>query len=219
MVACFVYIYVDAMVASANAAGMPRKEKEKMKSLMMTVVAALACAAFAQAPEGGAPREGGRRGGMGPGMMGGPMMDPIVRAVSNPKAAEKLGLTEEQQAKLKEVNKPNAASRENQKKVREATMKQLELMKAEKIDEAAVMKAIDEVFELRKEMAKEQAKRVIAVKSILTPEQIAKAHEEMKQMFEARGDRGPRRGGPNGERGPRRGPKDGDKPAPAPEAE
>lgn len=190
-----------------------------MKSLMMTVVAALACAAFAQAPEGGAPREGGRRGGMGPGMVGGPMMDPIVRAVSNPKAAEKLGLTEEQQAKLKEVNKPNAASRENQKKVREATMKQLELMKAEKIDEAAVMKAIDEVFELRKEMAKEQAKRVIAVKSILTPEQIAKAHEEMKQMFEARGDRGPRRGGPNGERGPRRGPKDGDKPAPAPEAE
>ena len=190
-----------------------------MKSLMMTVVAALACAAFAQAPEGGAPREGGRRGGMGPGMMGGPMMDPIVRAVSNPKAAEKLGLTEEQQAKLKEVNKPNAASRENQKKVREATMKQLELMKAEKIDEAAVMKAIDEVFELRMEMAKEQAKCVIAVKSILTPEQIAKAHEEMKQMFEARGDRGPRRGGPNGERGPRRGPKDGDKPAPAPEAE
>ncbi len=207
------------MVAAANAAGMPRKEKEKMKSLMMTVVAALACAAFAQAPEGGAPREGGRRGGMGPGMMGGPMMDPIVRAVSNPKTAEKLGLTEEQQAKLKEVNKPNAASRENQKKVREATMKQLELMKAEKIDEAAVMKAIDEVFELRKEMAKEQAKRVIAVKSILTPEQIAKAHEEMKQMFEARGDRGPRRGGPNGERGPRRGPKGGDKPAPAPEAE
>ena len=81
------------------------------------------------------------------------------------------------------------------------------------------MKAIDEVFELRKEMAKEQAKRVIAVKSILTPEQIAKAHEEMKQMFEARGDRGPRRGGPNGERGPRRGPKGGDKPTPAPEAE
>ena len=202
------------MVAAANAAGMPRKEKEKMKSLMMTVVAALCCVAMADGPEGGAPREGGRRGGMGPGMMGAPMMDPILRAVSNPKSAEKLGLSEEQQAKLKEINKGPAAGRENQKKVREATMKQLELMKAEKIDEAAVMKAIDEVFELRKEMAKEQAKRVIAVKSILTPEQIAKAHEEMKQMFEARGDRGPRRGGPDGERGPRRGPKGGDKPAP-----
>ena len=177
-----------------------------MKSLMMTVVAALACAAFAQGPEVGAPREGGHRGGMGPGMM-----DPIVRAVSNPKAAERLGLTEEQQAKLKEVNKPSSASRDNQKKVREATMKQLELMKADKIDEAAVMKAIDEVFELRKEMAKEQAKRVIAVKSILTPEQIAKAREAVKSMPGPRDERGPRRGPPRKGKGPRKG---GDQPEP-----
>ncbi|MBR3922042.1 MAG: hypothetical protein IKJ45_02935 [Kiritimatiellae bacterium] len=114
-------------------------------------------------------------------------------------------------------------------------MKQLDLMKAEKINEAAVMAAIDEVFELRKAMAKEQAKRVIAVKSVLTPEQVKKAHEEMKKMFESRGDRGPRRGGkgprefkgprkgPRGEKGPQEGPKDGpkegcDTPAPAPEA-
>ena len=186
-----------------------------MKTLMMTVVAALACAAFAQAPDGGAPRAGGRRGGMGQGMMGGGhMMDPIVRMVSNPKAAEKLGLSEEQQAKLKEVNKLGEAGREKQKKVREATMKQVELMKADKIDEAAVMKAIDEVFELRKEMAKDQAKRVIAIKSILTPEQIAKAHEDIKKMFEGRGDRGQRRGGERG-KGPREG---GDRPGPKPEA-
>ena len=212
------------MVAATECGGNAAKGKGKnMKSLMMTVVAALACAAFAQAPEGGAPGEGGRRGGMGPGMMGGgAMMDPIVRMVSNPKAAEKLGLSEEQQAKLKEINKVDEAGRERQKKVREATMKQLDLMKADKVDEAAVMKAIDEVFELRKEMAKDQAKRVIAVKAILTPEQVAKAHEEMKQMFQARGDRGPRRGG--AERGPRRGgdrpgPKEGgDKPGPKPEA-
>ena len=110
-------------------------------------------------------------------------------------------------------------------------MKQLDLMKAEKIDEAAVMAAIDEVFELRKAMAKEQAKRLIAVKTVLTPEQVAKAHEEMKKMFEARGDRGPRREGkgprefkgprkgPHGEKGPMEDPQEGgDEPAPAPEA-
>ena len=69
-------------------------------------------------------------------------------------------------------------------------------------------------------MAKEQAKRVIAVKSVLTPEQVAKAHEEMKKMFESRGDRGPRREGkgprefkgprkgPHGEKGPKDGPKE-----------
>ena len=207
-----------------------------MKSLIMVAVAALSCVAFADgAPEGGARPEGGRRGhregGMGA-MMGG---DPIVRMVSNPAVAEKLGLSDEQKAKLKELKGNGEANRESQKKVREATMKQVELMKAEKIDEAAVMAAIDEVFELRKAMAKEQAKRVIAVKSVLTPEQVAKAHEEMKKMFEARGDRGPRREGkgprefkgprkgPHGEKGPQEGSKEGpqegcDKPAPAPEA-
>ena len=161
-------------------------------------------------------------------MMGG---DPFVRMVSNPAVADKLGLSDEQKAKLKEIKGDNEANREAQKKAREATMKQLDLMKAEKIDETAVMAAIDEVFELRKAMAKEQAKRVIAVKSVLTPEQVKMAHEEMKKMFEARGDRGPRREGkgprelkgprkgPHGEKGPKEGPQEGrDEPAPAPEA-
>ena len=208
-----------------------------MKSLIVVAVAALSCVAFADGPEGGQRPEGPRRGfgprdGFGP-MMGG--MDPIVRMVSNPAVAEKLGLSDEQKAKLKELKGNGEANRESQKKVREAMMKQAELMKAEKVDEAAVMATIDEVFELRKAMAKEQAKRVIAVKSVLTPEQVKKAHEEMKKMFESRGDRGPRREGkgsrefkgprkgPRGEKGPQEGPKDGpkegcDTPAPAPEA-
>ena len=210
-----------------------------MKSLIIVAVAALSCVAFADGgPEGGARPEGGRRGfgpregGMGP-MMGG--MDPIVRMVSNPEVADKIGLSDEQKAKLKELKGDREANRAAQEKVRAATMKQLDLMKADKVDEAAVMAAIDEVFELRKAMAKEQAKRVIAVKSVLTPEQVAKAHEEMKKMFESRGDRGPRREGkgprefkgprrgPHGEKGPKEGSKDGpkegcDAPAPAPEA-
>ncbi len=195
-----------------------------MKSLIVVVVAALSCVAFADGPEGGQRPEGPRRG-FGPRDGFGPMM------VSNPAVAEKLGLSDEQKAKLKELKGNGEANRESQKKVREAMMKQAELMKAEKVDEAAVMATIDEVFELRKAMAKEQAKRVIAVKSVLTPEQVAKAHEEMKKMFEARGDRGPRREGkgprefkgprkgPHGEKGPKEGPKEGcDAPAPAPEA-
>lgn len=204
------------MVASVKCGGDAAKGKGKMKSLMMTVVAALCCAAFADGK--GAPPPGeGRPGGRGPhGGMNGPMIDPIVRMVSNPKAAEKLGLTEEQKAKLKEINKVSAANREMHKKVHEATMRQFELMKADKIDEAAVMKAIDEVFELRKEMAKAQVKRVIAVKSVLTPEQITKAREEVKKMFEQRGEKGQWRG----EKGPRhgrmhgRGPRGGDRPEP-----
>ena len=186
-----------------------------MKSLMMMAVAAFCCVAVAEGPEGGARPAGGRRGGMGPHMGGmGPMADPVVRMVSSPDAAEKLGLSAEQQAKLEEFRKSRGASREAQQKVREATMRQVELMKAAKVDEAAVMKAIDEVFELRKEMAKDQAKRVIAVKSILTPEQIAKAHEEMKKSFAERGNRGMRRNGQH-RGGPNR---NGGKPESKPEA-
>ena len=179
-----------------------------MKKLMMIAVAALCCVALADGPERGAHRPGGPgpHGGMG-GMRNHEMgMDPIVFAVSRPKIVEKLGLSDDQKEKLKAVTDRAKEGRESMKKVREATMKQFDLMKAEKVDEAAVMKAIDEVFELRKQMAKDQVRRVIEIKSILTPEQIAKAREEMRAGFAARGDRGPR--GPRGDReGRRHGPR------------
>jgi Spy/CpxP family protein refolding chaperone len=229
------------MVATAKCGRNAAKGKN-MKKLIMTAVAAMCCVALAQGPEGeGAGKEGRpegprmgerrgpgmRQGGMTPAMMPG-MGDPLLRAVSNPKVAENLGLSEEQKAKIKELSASGKSNREAQKKVREATTKQLELMKADKIDEAAVMAAIDEVFDLRKQMAKDQAKRVIDVKSILTPEQIAKAHEEMKKIFESRGDRGPRQGGapgarrgrgPKGGKHPDQAPEGDDKPLPPPEAE
>ena len=162
-----------------------------MKTLMAVVVAALACAAVADAPKG-AP-EGGRPRGMmapGEGMM---MVDPMLRLATSPMAAEKLGLSEEQIAKAKELSQGGRdANKANQQKLREAMSRQMELMKAEKVDEAAVMASIDEVFELRKAMAKDQTRRVIAVKALLTPEQIKKATEEMKTM---RATRGPGREG------------------------
>ena len=191
-----------------------------MKKLMMIAVAALCCVVLADGAERGPRRPGGPgfHGGMG-GMMG---MDPIVFAVSRPKIVEKLGLSDEQKEKLKAVTDRAKEGREGMKKVHEATKKQFDLMKAEKVDEAAVMKAIDEVFELRKEIAKEQVRRVIEIKAILTPEQIAKAREEMRAGFAARGERGQRPEGPRGGRegrrhGPRREGRGPRGPAPAPE--
>ena len=61
-----------------------------MKCLFAMAAAALALAAVAQEPVQGKARRGQ------PGSV-----DPIVRAALNPKIAEKVGLTEEQQAKLK----------------------------------------------------------------------------------------------------------------------
>ena len=188
------------MVASANKRRNRRERKKEMKKLMMMAVAVLCCAAMAQESERRGPRPEGPHGGMRHHEIG---MEPIVFAIGRPQFAEKLGLSDEQKAKLKDVADRVKGGRDNMKRVREATMRQIELMKAEKIDEAAVMKSIDEVFDLRKQMAKEQDKRVIEHKSRLAAERVAKAREEMKKSFGERGPRGPHRGGKG--RGPRGG--------------
>ncbi|MBP5285476.1 MAG: Spy/CpxP family protein refolding chaperone [Kiritimatiellae bacterium] len=158
-----------------------------MKLATMLVSAIAACACFAQGP---APREGGGRGFMrnGGGMMG----DPIVRLAMNPRVAEKLGLTDEQKEKMKALRDGRKGGMEKFGEIRKLEEKQVALMKAENVDEAAVMAAIDELFELRKAMAKDQAKLAIAIRAILTPEQIAKGQEELKNFGP---DRRPRRNG------------------------
>jgi Spy/CpxP family protein refolding chaperone len=200
------------------------RRKTEMKSLMLAVAAMLACAAFA-ADEGAAQAEGGPRRGRGPlgGPMAGAMMEgalaagPILQLATDPATAEKIGLSEAQITKIKALSEAQKASRESGKKMREAVQKQTQLMQADKIDESAVMAAIDEVFELRKAMAKEQTKQVIAMKSILTPEQISKAKEEMKARFakrlNRRGDQAPRKDGKGDKPGKKA---EGDKPAPKP---
>ncbi len=177
-----------------------------MKKILMMATVAIACVAMAQ---GTAEGRGFRRGpgahGFGPGMGAG---DPAVMAVMNPSVAKKIGLSDELRAKIREAG---AASRDEmeakQKKIRECMDRQAELMKAQKIDEAAVMAVVDELFNVRRDMAKLQVKRMIAVKTLLTPEQLAAALEEVKRMREER--RGARAEGKAGEpRGPRhRGPR------------
>lgn len=167
-----------------------------MKMLVFAAVAALSMAAIAQEPaegENGLPppppmHERTRRGQMPGGMrqMNGAMQDPIIHMVMNPKVAEKIGLSDEQKAKLKEIQPKRGENKELNEKVQAGMKKQMELLQAETIDEAAVMAAIDEVFEARKAMAKAQTKRLIAVRSILTSEQVKAAQEAMKEL------RGPR---------------------------
>lgn len=178
-----------------------------MKTLMTVVAAVLAATTFADGP---APQRGGQPGrfggrGFGGGMGFGAMGDPIMRVATNPKIAEKIGLSEDQKAKLKEATGDQSKTRELQKQVMEKTEHQMQLMKAEKIDEAAVMSAIDEVFEARKEIAKQQTKQLIAIRSILTPEQIEKAKNAMEEVRAKRGNGNRGEGlGPRGEgRGPR----------------
>lgn len=153
-----------------------------MKVLMSVAAAALACVAFAEG-------RGGRMPVPNPAMG-----EPLVRLVSNPKTAEKVGLSAEQAATIKgimkEERKIDKALRE---KMREAMRRQLDLLNADSVDEAALMGSIDELFEARKELAKAQMRKVIKVKEVLTPEQVEKALAEMARVQKERRER---RGGP-----------------------
>lgn len=141
-----------------------------MKCMIAVCAAALAFAATAQDPT---MRRNPNPAGA---------INPVVRAALNPKLAEKLGITEEQSAKLKALNAEKDGQKELNERIRKGMERQAELLKADKVDEAAVMAALDEVWEARKEVAKRQTKRIIAVKSILTPEQVAKAREAIKTI-------------------------------------
>ena len=148
-----------------------------MKCLMTMLAAAVSLVALAQEPaaEGAARPRGGRVA-----MAGGPSIEPVLRAAMNPKLAEKAAITEEQVAKLKAIADEKGALKTLHEKVRKGTERQVELLKAEKIDEAAVMAAIDETWDAKKEVAKYQTKRLIAVKSILSAEQIEKIRDALK---------------------------------------
>lgn len=148
-----------------------------MKQLMMIAATALALTASAQAPM------------RGPGPAFGPSLEPVVRFALNEKSAEKIGITPEQAAKLKALPDEREALKGLHEKARKCMERQAELLKAETVDEAAVMAALDEAWAARKEVAKLQTKRLIAVRGILTDEQISKAREAMKEM---RGNHGKR---------------------------
>lgn len=200
-----------------------------MKKLMMVAMTVVGLAVFAQEQEaapkagphrgpgrgsrmaerGGMPRGGrGMHGGMfGPGMVG----DPAVMAVMNPQVADKIGVTKEVQEQIRKIDADSRkVVRDMQQKTQGAMEKQASLMKEAKPDEAAVMAAIDELFDLRKEMAKAQTKRVLAVKALLTPEQLASALETMKKL---RDERRARAGAPKGDAAAK---DEGEKKAPPP---
>lgn len=150
-----------------------------MKSIIVTILAAVMCGLVCAQPAAGAKAQKPRRNADA----GTQVTEAIVRLVQNPAMAEKLGLSSEQSDKLASVNNNGKeVLAENQKKMRVAMEKQKNLLKAIPIDEAAVMASVDEVFELRKAMAKVQMKKVIAVRTILTPEQLKKARGIMKEI-------------------------------------
>jgi len=188
------------------------------------------------APAGGPPLPGEavHQGGdwsRGPvGDMGNmPPKDALIgRFITTPRAVQALGLTEEQvtaiRAALGDIRNQTEALRSQ---LEAAAMEQGKLLMAEALDETALMAAVEKTGQIRTEMAKLHIQPTVAIKKILTPEQVKKARAMMEEQRNRRQDwreqrrneggpgRGQGRGQGNGPNGPGEG-EDGEQLLPKP---
>jgi Spy/CpxP family protein refolding chaperone len=186
---------------------------------VVTVVIAGQLVALAQMPQvEPAGREGGHTGmrpphaggpgmGMRPPHDGGPGMGGDIameqgmlgRFLMHPKAAEELGLTPEQVKTLKEQSEPLRTEMETlRKELEQASMEQAKLLTGNSVEEEALMAAVEKTAAVRLKMAKLAMRQLLLVKRTLTPEQVAKAREMMRERLNRRPSEGAD-GGPRGE--------------------
>jgi len=180
-------------------------------------------------PGRGGPRHDGPGGAGGPGRGGfgmneGGQLGFLVPLLRKPETAAKIGLPEEKaQALAATFADLDAQLKAANAKLPAAFEKQAKALEADPVDEAAALAAVNEVWDLRREVAVLQTRKVIAIRAALSAEQIAKARELLREewgrfgerrggegrgpgseMRRGPGGRGP--GGPGGRRGPKGGP-------------
>jgi Spy/CpxP family protein refolding chaperone len=101
------------------------------------------------------------------------------------KAAKDLGLTEAQSADLRKlIGSTQAGTKESRAQLEKLALKQAELLSQDVPDEAAVMKIVEKLGDLRTQIAKRQMQQLLAAQKILTPEQRTKLREQMKSKAE-----------------------------------
>ncbi len=172
-------------------------------------------------------------GGFGPGAGFGPgggdaALGFLVPMLTRPETAAKIGLAEDKASALAATFADlDAQIKAANEKLPAAFKRQADALAADNVDEAAVLAAVNEVWDLRREVALLQTRKLIAVKTTLDAEQIANARKLLREAWKEFGDKGPRGPRAEGERrpgGPGRGDRPGrrgppDRPAAAPEAQ
>ena len=150
---------------------------------MTAVVGLCSTLVFAQGNGNRGPnRSGGGGGGAGQGDV---PPQAVVRMLDNQEMIAKIGLSSNQvgqlRDKLLELQKQEIQLRAQQQA---AAADQASLMTRPEIDEKAVMKVVEQLGQVRTEMAKLQIKRVILLKKSLTDEQRAKLRAIIRERRE-----------------------------------
>lgn len=138
----------------------------------------------------------------------------VGRHLLDKEVIEKVGLSEEQVAKLREeMGKIDVSGKELEEKIRDLSLRQAEIAKKVLAEPEAkldpVMEIIEQIGQLRIEQAKNSTKALAIMRDTLTEAQRTKANEvimnEGRRRFAERG--GGRRGGANQGEGAARGPR------------
>jgi Spy/CpxP family protein refolding chaperone len=151
---------------------------------------------------GGFERTGRRRGGFG-----------LSRALSDPEIQQKVGVSAEQLAKIRQQESSFRKTSIEQRADLEVKRIDLQdLLSADKPDRTAIEKALERVSASRLAMEKSRIDFRLNMKDALTPEQREKLRQAMRERRQAR--RGEGRSGPGGPGG--RGPRSSPPASPAP---
>jgi protein CpxP len=144
---------------------------------------------WGQGPPPGPPPDQGPGHHDGP-MPGGPRQSPGGKWWDNPEMVKRLGITADQQKKMDDVFQQSrlklidlSATLQKEEVVMEG------LMKGPQLDDAKILPAVDRIAQARAELEKANARLMLAIRHVLTPEQWEKLDEP--------GPR-PRREGPGG---------------------
>ncbi|HUJ41184.1 MAG TPA: periplasmic heavy metal sensor [Candidatus Acidoferrales bacterium] len=129
----------------------------------------------------------------------------LARLAENPEAREKLGLTAEQTAKIKQESFDFQKARIRDRADVELRRVELEnLMHADAPDRAAIDKKLDDLSAARLVATKAEVHYHLAMREVLTPEQRQRLRDMFGERGRREGFRGPRPGGHRGPGGPPR---------------
>ena len=124
----------------------------------------------------------------------------IDRLVSKPELGEHLGLSSEQTESMKKVRLDMGEQMITLRaELEKVALRQANLISESIPDEAAILKAVEETGAIHTKLAKLRIQQLLAVRKILTPEQLAKARETLRERIKERREEGGRAG-----EGPRR---------------
>lgn len=118
-------------------------------------------------------------------MMGAAMLEGELPMLSAMGMTKDLGLSKEQQQQIKAV----LTSKTNEMatlrlRMDEAARKQVELISADKPDEAAIFQRLSEISDLSLQIAKIRVSQVLEVQRVMTPDQRTKVRAKMKERME-----------------------------------